>query len=226
MGFKEKDFIEVQFTGRIRENGEIFDSNIKEDLEEIYRGERSPTETETKPFVFSLGQGMFMKAIDDFLMGKETGEHEIFLKPEEAFGNRNPDFVQMVPMKFFRENKLNPAQGFVFNFDGRPGKVITVSGGRVLVDFNHHLAGKEVVYKIKVIRKIDDVNEKAGSFMDFLFRRPLDFEIKDGKLLIRAEKQMKNFVEMFKDKFREILELELEFLESEKEEKEKTGEKK
>ena len=219
MGFREKDFIEIEFTGKTIEDGEIFDSNIKEDLEKIYQGHNHPTET--KPFIFSLGQGMFMKGIDDFLIGKDMGEHEVSLKPEEAFGKRDPKLIRMVPMKFFKENKLNPIQGTIFNFDGRAGKIITVSGGRVLVDFNNQLAGKDVVYKIKVLRKIDDTNEKVSSFIDFLFKKPLDFEIKDGKLIIKAEKQIKNFVEMFKDKFKEILELELEVEDFEKMEKEK-----
>ena len=82
MTLKEKDFIEIEFTGRIKD-GAIFDSNIKKDIEE------ADLKLEAKPFAFSLGQGMFLKGVDKFLMGKDIGKHKIELKPEEAFGIRD-----------------------------------------------------------------------------------------------------------------------------------------
>ena len=155
---KEKDFIEIEFTGKIKD-GEVFDSTIKEELEKLHVGHDHPVEA--KPFIFCLGQEMFLKALDDFLIGKETGkEYEIELEPEQAFGKRNPSLIQRIPISVFREQKVNPAPGVVFNFDGRIGKTLTVSGGRVMVDFNHALAGKTLVYKIKILRKITDLNEK------------------------------------------------------------------
>ena len=44
---------------------------------------------------------------------------------------------------------------------------------------------------------------------DFLFRQEFKFEIIEKKVTISVPKQMKQFVEMFKDKFKEILGLEL-----------------
>ena len=43
---------------------------------------------EPKPLVFSFGQGMFLKGVEDFLVGKEIGKYEIELPPEKAFGKR------------------------------------------------------------------------------------------------------------------------------------------
>lgn len=203
MPLKEKDFIEIEFTGKVKD-GEVFDSNIKKDLAKI-----NPDAT-PKPFVFCLGQNMFLKGIDDFLIGKDIGEYKIELQPEDAFGNRDSKLIQMIPMKVFREQKINPVQGLMFNFDGRIAKILTVSGGRVMVDFNNPIAGKEVIYKIKVLRKIKDLNEKIKAFNEFLFRKDFKFEVKDKKLSMEVEKPMIQFVEMFKDKFKEVFELELE----------------
>ena len=217
MVLQKKDFIEIEFTAKIK-GGEIFDSNIKEDLIKL-----NPN-ANPKPFVFCLGEGMFLKGIDDFLIGKNIGEYDIELSPEKAFGKRNPKLIQMVPMKIFNEQKLNPVPGIMFDFDGRIAKVLTVSSGRVMVDFNNPLAGKIVVYKIKVLRKIEDINEKIKALNEFLFKKNFDFKVNDKKIIIMVEKGMKNFVELFKDKFREILGLELE-VEEIKEKEEKTGEK-
>jgi len=202
MALDKKDFIEIEFTGRIK-GGEIFDSNIKEDLKKL-NPEGTP-----KPFIFCIGQGMFLKGVEDFLLGKEIKEYEINLSPEEAFGKRDSKLIQMIPMKIFREQKVNPIPGIMFNFDGKIAKILSVSGGRVLADFNGPIAGKEVTYKLKVLRKVEDINEKIKAFIDFLFRQDLKFEVKDQKITIEAEIRMVKFVEMFAEKFKEVFNLEL-----------------
>ncbi len=202
------DFIEIEFTGKLKDTGEPFDSNKKEILKDL-----SPKEVDTKgkPFIFSLGNGMFLEGVDEFLQEKESGkEYTIELTPEKAFGKRDPQKIERISINIFKQNNLSPQKGAVFNFDNRTGKVIAVSGGRVLVDFNNLLAGKEVVYEVKVNRKVTDINEKAKAFIKFVFRKDVDFEIKENKLILYADSQIKQFAEMFKDKFKEILDLDLE----------------
>ena len=101
MVLKEKDFIEIKFTGKVKD-GEIFDSNIKEDLEKIQK--QNPVEA--KDFVFCLGQGMFLKSLDDFLIGKPETEknYDVVLPPEKAFGNRDPGLIQRIPSRIFKEH--------------------------------------------------------------------------------------------------------------------------
>ncbi|MBI3623126.1 peptidylprolyl isomerase [Candidatus Pacearchaeota archaeon] len=206
MPFQKNDFIEIEFTGRVKD-GEVFDSNLKKDLEKLHQGHSH--EIEAKPLIICIGQGMFLKGVEDYLAGKEIGAYEISLTPEKAFGNRAPQLVQMIPSKIFREQKLNPFPGATFNFDGRVGKILTVSGGRVMIDFNNPLAGKDVSYKINVLRKVESLDEKIKSFIDFLFRQDLKFEVKEKTLIIYSLQQMKKFIELFGDKFKEIFDLDL-----------------
>jgi FKBP-type peptidyl-prolyl cis-trans isomerase SlyD len=203
MQFQKNDFIEIEFSGRIKD-GEVFDSNIPEELKKL-----NSTQT-ARPFTFCLGQDMFLKGVEDFLIGKEIGNYEIELKPESAFGLRNPSFIQMIPLKVFIEHKINPMPGAVLTFDNKLGKVLTVSGGRIMVDFNNPLAGKEVVYKVNVLRKVEDINEKIKALNEFLFRRDFKFEIQDKKLILQVDKGFKGFVELFKDKFKDMLGFEME----------------
>lgn len=214
MPFQKGDFVEIEFTGRIKD-GEIFDSNIKEDLI------KTDLKIDPKPFVICLGQGMFLRAIDDFLVGKELGEYQIELTPEKAFGSRNSNLIHTVPIKVFKDQNLNPIPGAVFNFDNMMGKILTVSGGRVMVDFNGPLAGKIVIYKINVRKKITDLNEKIKAFVDFLFRKDLKFEVRNNDLIIYVESSFAKFVDLFKDKFKEVFNLDLK-IEEIAENKEKT----
>jgi len=208
MKLKEKDFIEIEFTAKTKE-GEVFDTNIEKDLKEL------GSNTKAEPFIFCLGQGMFLKAIDDYLIGKEPGKYQIELEPEKAFGKRQSNLISRLPLKLFNEHKIHPVPGISFNFDGRVGKVLAVSGGRVIIDFNNPIAGKDVIYNINILKKIEDENQQIKSFINFLFKKELKFEINGTKIIISVEKPMIKFIELFADKFKDIFNKELEVKELE-----------
>lgn len=208
MVLNKGDFIEIQFTGKIKD-GAIFDSNRKEDLD------KTNLNGHAKNFIFPLGEGMFIKGVDEFLIGKDIGEHNIDLNPEDAFGKRDPKLIQTMPLKMFSQQKLNPIPGAVFNFDGKMAKVMTVSSGRVMVDFNNPMAGKNVEYKINVLKKVTDINEKVDALNDFFFRKTLEFNVDDKTLKLKVPKEMMPFIEMFKDKYKNTLGLQVEVIETE-----------
>ncbi len=218
MALQKKDFIEMEFTGRIKDTGDIFDSNVKEELEKTHQGHDHVVEA--KPLIYCLGEGMFLGGVDDYLIGKEIGKHIIGLSSEKAFGKRQRELVKMIPIKIFFQHKINPVQGAMLNFDGKMGKVLSVSGGRVLIDFNHPLAGKDIIYEINVKKIIQDIDEKIKSFNIFIFKQELKFSVaQDNKKVIyeipESDKQLKIFVGIFNEKFKEIFGMELEIKEIE-----------
>lgn len=213
MTLQPKDFVEIEFTGKLTD-GTIFDSNVKKDIES------ADLKVEAKPFIFSLGQGMFLKGVDDYLIGKDTGkEYTLELSAKDAFGLRDPKLVQIAPIKLFSEQKIMPQPGALFNFDGKIGKILSVNGGRVSIDFNNPLAGKDVVYNLKVLRKVEDLNEKVNSFNEFIFKKKFEFEVAGKELLMKVEKPLLKFVELFKEKFKELFDLDLQIKEIEEEAK-------
>lgn len=214
MVLKKGDFVEIQFTGKIKD-GAIFDSNIEEELK------KANINGHAKNFIFPIGEGMFVKGVDEFLEGKDVGEYNIELTPEAAFGKRDTKLIQMIPLKAFSQQRLNPIPGSVFNFDGRMAKVMTVSSGRVMIDFNNPLAGKNVEYKINVIKKVDEINEKINALNDFFFRKELKFKIKDNTLTLSVPAGMKFLLDAFKEKYEKTLGLKLEIEEEEKAESKK-----
>jgi FKBP-type peptidyl-prolyl cis-trans isomerase 2 len=203
MVLQKTDFIQIEFTGKTKE-GEIFDSNIREELEKMN------SKIEARPFTYCLGEDMFLKGIDDFLIGKEIGEYEIELTPKKAFGNRDSKLLQIIPIKVFHKQKIDPIPGNVYNFDGKIAKIISVSGGRVMTDFNNPIAGKTVIYKVKVLKKIDNLNEKIRALNQFFFKRDIKFEIKNKKIIFEIEPPLTEYIKLFKEKYKEILNLDLE----------------
>jgi peptidylprolyl isomerase len=203
MTFKKNDFVELEYTGRIK-NGELFDTNIKSEAKKLNM------DIETRPLLICLSQAMILSSIDDFLIGKDIGKYDLELQPEKAFGLRHKELVRTFPLSVFNAQKQIPTLGMIFYFDNVMGKVTTVSGGRVIVDFNNPLAGKVVQYTLDVKREIIDMNEKAKSLLVFVIRNEPQFRIEAGKLIVKCSKQEAKLLTMLKPRFKEILSLELE----------------
>lgn len=213
---KKDDFVEIRYTGYA--NGDIFDSNIEEDLKKL-NPEEKPKKT-----IIVVGQGMLVKGLDKALEGKEIGkEYKIEIKSKDAFGPRKQNLVKTISAKVFAEKKMNPRPGMVFAMDNMLAKVIAVSGGRVITDFNNPLAGKDLIYKITIVKKIEDEKEKCKVLFEKFFRFVPEFEIKE-KIVVKGAKGLEGFVNAFNDKFKELIGKELSFKEKEKPSEEKKEE--
>ena len=89
----------------------------------------------------------------------------------------------------FPKKKIKPFPGLQLDFDGALGTIRTVSGGRVVVDFNHPLAGRDVVYELKVRRMLSDDREKLKVLLMLIFHKDAQFELKDHVATIVVELQ-------------------------------------
>lgn len=206
MAIKKNDFVEIEFTGKIVGTDEIFDTNIEADAKKAKLDFKN-----IKPFVLSVGHKMLPGGFDDDLTGKEIEKfYEVNLKPENAFGKRNPQMVRMIPTKLFHEQKIEPVRGMQIALDGQPVKILSSDRGRTLVDFNNPLAGKDVTYTYKINKIITDQKDKINAVQDFLFRKIFEFDLNEKTVTFKVEKQFEPFVKMFAPKFEEILGLKVE----------------
>jgi len=214
---KKNDFVEIKYTGTSQ--GNVFDSNIEEDLKKINTREK-PRKT-----IVMIGQGMLVKGFDSALEEKEMGkEYEVKVGVKDGFGERKRELVKTIPLKIFTEKKITPYPGLVLAMDDALAKVITVSGARVITDFNNPLSGKELNYKFTITRKVEDEKEKAETLFDFLVRFvPPEIEVND-KVIVRGVKEMGFFMNAIKDRFKELMGKELVF-EERKDKEDKKNEK-
>ncbi len=159
MPFNEKDFILVEYTVKVKDTGKVIDTTDEKIAKEhgIYDEEK-----EYGPILVIIGEKRFVKGFEEALKESNVGEEkEIEIPPEKAFGTRDPDKVKTFSVRELRKRgvkRLEP--GEIVEIGGLPGIVRSIGGGRVIIDFNHPLAGKTLVYKFKILRKIDDRIEK------------------------------------------------------------------
>jgi len=174
---KKGDFVELEYTGKIKEMNIVFDTTDKKVAKEnnIHDARAS-----YGPVIVCIGQGHVIKGLDEQLEGKELEKkYHIELSPEQGFGKKNAKLIQLVATSKFIKQKINPMPGLQVNIDGMMGMIRTVSGGRTLVDFNHPLAGKELVYDFKSNKIIKDDEEKLRALLK------LELNLKDAKVDIK-----------------------------------------
>jgi FKBP-type peptidyl-prolyl cis-trans isomerase SlpA len=112
-----------------------------------------------EPMTITMGDGNFMPGMEMAIYGlKEGDEQTITLTPEQAYGYPDQQLVHELPLTDFGDG-LKPEQGQVIAFtlpngEETPGIILDVNDEMARVDFNHPLAGHEVVFTVKIL-KID-----------------------------------------------------------------------
>ena len=121
----------------ILEDGAVVDSNF-----------------EGKPATFSIGDGNLLPGFEETLFGlHKDDQREFVVPPEKAFGQHNEQNLQRVAMDNFADLEIEPGAMFSFqNGDGElPGVITEILDGEVMVDFNHPLAGKNIIFQVKIM---------------------------------------------------------------------------
>ncbi|HLC81064.1 MAG TPA: peptidylprolyl isomerase [Candidatus Nanoarchaeia archaeon] len=158
----KNDFIELSYTGRLAD-GTVFDTTEKNVAEQNHLPIKDLNITN---LIICIGENQVLPGLDKELAGKNIGQqYEVSLAPEQAFGKRDIKKMKIVPMSTFIEHKVQPQPGLQIDVDGQRGLVVRVSGGRIIVNFNHFLAGREVLYTYRIIRKITAADEKISAYL-------------------------------------------------------------
>ncbi len=176
------DLVLLDFTGRIEETGEIFETTSEDEAKKggVYREDER-----YGPRLIVVGEGELLKSLEEKIVGMREGEEKEFkLPPSEAYGERDPSNIRTVSLRVFRRAGVTPKPGMTVEVRGRKGVVLAVSGGRARVDFNHPLAGKTLVYRVKVVKVLRDPVEKLKGLFQKVFR---DVDVEKVKLNVSGE---------------------------------------
>ena len=112
-----------------------------------------------QPATFIVGDGNLLPGFEEALFGMRRGDdQQLHIPPERAFGVPNDDNLQRFPLAQFRDVATEP--GAVVSFRDAAnselfGVVASLDGEDVVVDFNHPLAGRTVIFDVSVLRVED-----------------------------------------------------------------------
>ena len=167
---KEGDFVRINFVGKIKESGEVFDTTLEDVAKKhnIYDPSYS-----YRPLPLVVGGGFVLKGVDEALLNMKVGEKKtVIIPPEKGFGKRNPSLIKLIGLNEFKKQNIEPRPGMSVSVNNYTGRIISVAGGRVKVDFNHPLAGKELEYEIEVVEKIEKIEEKVKAIVEYFSKLP------------------------------------------------------
>ncbi|MBN2478258.1 peptidylprolyl isomerase [Candidatus Micrarchaeota archaeon] len=190
---KKNDLVKIEYTGYDKD-GNVFDSTGGEVAKSLRKKEG--------PVLVALGQKQILKGLEEQILKMKEGEEKEFAIPfSEAFGKRKKEFLRIMKESDFADNKLNPYPGLTVDVDFGMGKMIgrikSVTSGRVLVDFNHPLAGQDLKYKLKILKVYSTPEEKVSALAEESELKP-SFQIKNGEAEIEVKKPEKMDENTFK----------------------------
>ena len=163
MAIQKSDFIIVDYSGKVKETGAIFDTTS----EEIAKENKLYKEGDLyEPRLVVVGEGWVLKALDEALLTFKLKKKEsVEIPPEKAFGNRDPEKVKLVPIRRLVARGITPKLGAQIEYDKRLATVRTLGSGRVTLDFNPPLAGKTLVYEVTVKKQLKTAEEKLSALI-------------------------------------------------------------
>jgi FKBP-type peptidyl-prolyl cis-trans isomerase SlpA len=136
---KANDTVKVHYTGKLAD-GQVFDSSVE-------RGE---------PIEFTMGQGQLIPGFEKGLIDMKVNEKKtINIPKEEAYGEPREELVQEVQKSQLPEEiKPEVGMGLVSKSpDGQEMNLVVkdVKDETIVVDGNHPLAGKDLVFDLEVV---------------------------------------------------------------------------
>ena len=165
MTFNKNSLILIDYTAKVKDTEEIFDTTLEEDAKKhsIYE-----TDIKYQPKLVSIGDLSYpvLKGLDEALAKTSVGDKlTVEVTPEKGFGERDSTKVRMIPIRKLGEDAEKVSVGDQIEIDDKRGIIRFIGSGRVQMDYNHRYAGKTILYDVNVIKSLDSENDKIGGIL-------------------------------------------------------------
>jgi FKBP-type peptidyl-prolyl cis-trans isomerase 2 len=158
------DIVRMNFDGWVEDSNELFDTTDAQTATDAGVFNEKITYA---PIPVLVGGGRIFPGLEEALEGAELGkEYEVVIPAEKAAGPRDPKLVELIALREFLKQDIEPHIGMEVNIKNRMGTVTAITPGRVRVDFNRRLAGKSLKYRYKVLSKAEGDEEKAKAILE------------------------------------------------------------
>ncbi|MBS1268111.1 MAG: putative FKBP-type peptidyl-prolyl cis-trans isomerase [Nitrosopumilus sp.] len=218
MTFDKGSLILVDYTAKVKDTEEVFDTTIEEDAKKYSIHESN---VKYQPKLVSIGEVSYpvLKGLDEALAKTSVGEKlTVEVTPDKGFGERDSGKVRMVPLRKLGEDAEKVSVGDTIEVDNKRGTIRFIGSGRVQIDYNHRYAGKTILFDVNVIKSLDSPNDKVDGILKN--RLPVDdtkigFDLKDKEVSITVPEEilradglqiMKHFIQLDIFKFVKTLE--------------------
>jgi FKBP-type peptidyl-prolyl cis-trans isomerase 2 len=184
---EEGDIVEFEFDAYIKETEELIETTHEELAKEhdLFDENR---EYKPIPVIVGKDKGLAQGLNEHMVKKAEVGkDQEVTVAPEKAYGVRDPKLVELhskreiMRLPEFSKGDAFPYVGMQIILKNRPAWISAITAGRIRVDFNHRFAGKTLLYKYKVVKTIDKLEDKVNSILDMHYSTKDEFQIDINK---------------------------------------------
>lgn len=159
------DFIKINFEMFVGDDRKLVSTNNEQLARDNDIFDEKINYRET---VLIVGSENLFNEINESFKNAEIGkEYEVNIAPENAYGVRDPKNIKVHTVREFQRHEIDPIPGQEITLGNRRGRIISVTPGRVLVDYNHQWASKPVLYKYTVVAKVESDTEKVRALIDY-----------------------------------------------------------
>ena len=177
MPFKKSSLILVDYTAKVKDTNEVFETTIEEDAK---KHSLHDPNIKYQPKLISVGESWVIKGLDDALAEVNVGDKKtVEVTPEKGFGTRDSGKVRMIPLRKLGEDAEKVSVGDTIEIDNKKGIIRFIGSGRVQVDYNHRFAGKTILYDVNVVKALENDEDKITGIL----KRHLPVE--DSKIIFK-----------------------------------------
>ena len=218
MTFDKGSLIIADYTAKVKDSNEVFDTTIEEDAKKHSIYEQN---LKYQPKLISIGESSYpvLKGLDEALAKTSVGDKlTVEVTPDKGFGERDSGKVRMIPIRKLGEDAEKVSVGDTIEVDNKRGIIRFIGSGRVQIDYNHRYAGKTILFDVNVVKSLDSSSDKVDGILKN--RLPVEdvkivFDLKDKEVnvtipdeILRADglQIMKHFIQLDIFKFVPTLE--------------------
>ncbi|RMW40063.1 MAG: peptidylprolyl isomerase [Nitrosopumilus sp.] len=218
MTFDKGSLILVDYTAKVKDSEEVFDTTLEDDAKKYSIHEQN---VKYQPKLVSIGEVSYpvLKGLDEALAKTAVGDKlTVEVTPEKGFGERDSGKVRMIPIRKLGEDAEKVSVGDTIEVDNKRGIIRFIGSGRVQIDYNHRYAGKTILFDVNVLKSLDAPNDKVDGILKN--RLPVEdskisFDLKDKEVSITIPEEilradglqiMKHFIQLDIFKFVPTLE--------------------
>lgn len=198
MAFKDGDFVEIEYSVL-----DATDNSVIETTDEKRARDAGIYHEHGKygKKLVILGLNRVIPGLDRELRSMSVGQERKFtFKPEDAFGQRNEEYVRVMRVSDMRERGVDPKPGMRVDLDGVVATVRSVNSGRAVVDANHPYAGREIIYEVKVVGNPNTDDDKVKALSAAYSVEPSSVQLENGVLQLGYDEGVKKDEAYFVDK--------------------------
>ena len=163
MTFSKGSLILVDYTSKVKDTDEVFETTIEEEAKKHSFHEPN---VKYQPKLVSVGESWVVKGLDEALEKTSAGDKKtIEISPDKGFGERDTGKVRMIPLRKLGEDAEKVSIGDMVEVDNKKGVVRFIGSGRVQIDYNHRFAGKTILYDINVIKELKTDDDKVSGIL-------------------------------------------------------------